>query len=327
MLALEAVEKSVQAPLAVPNDVDDFAYGPDAILRTNNPQAVRRVGLELPTGAFTEQQILASEMRLGARYPEGRSGTIDASIITGQGVQALLGAFDSQIKAAQQIFSRALEEVVGICFQMDEKLFPVTKTSKGVFNGAPYAFEYNPATDVKGDYSVQARYGLMAGLDPSRALIFSLQALQAKLVSREFIIKELPWQMNVSAEMERIEIEEMRDTVAKGLLASVQALPQMVATGQGDPSKLVTQIADVIERRKKGVPIEQAILDVFKPPAPPQIPAGVGAPVEQNQQQAAPGGQSPEQAPPAGPPQQGAPQGGGQPMPPDIAAVLARLRG
>jgi hypothetical protein len=333
MLAMEAVEKSVQAPLAVPNDVDDFAYGPDAILRTNTPQAIRRVGLELPTGAFTEQQMLGSEMRLGARYPEGRSGTIEASIITGQGVQALLGAFDSQIKAAQQIFARALEETVAICFEMDEKLFPTTKTSKGVFNGAPYAFEYNPATDVNGDYSVQARYGLMAGLDPSRALIFSLQALQAKLVSREFIMKELPWQMNVSAEMERIEIEEMRDTVAKGLLASVQALPGMVATGQGDPAKLVTQIADVIEKRKKGMPIEKAILETFQPPAP-KVPAGVVAPVEQGQPGAptnAP--QSPGQAPPAGPPQEGQPQpgqppqGGGQQVPPNVAALLARLRG
>jgi hypothetical protein len=319
MLAMEAAEKSVQAPLAVPNDVDDFAYGPDAIIRTNNPGAIRRVGLELPTGAFTEQQVLAAEMRLGARYPEGRSGTLDASIITGQGVQALLGAFDSQIKAAQQIFSRALEEVVSVCFEMDEALFPVTKTSEGVFNGAPYSFEYNPAQDVKGDYTIQARYGLMAGLDPSRALIFSLQALQAKLVSREFIMQELPWPINVSAEIERIEIEEMRGTLAQGLLASVQALPQMVATGQGDPSKLVTQIADVIDKRKQGVPIEQAILDVFQPPAPPEVPAGVVAPVEQGQAAPPMGGQSPEQAPPQGEQPQG--------TPPNAEAILARLRG
>lgn len=327
MLAMEATEKSVQAPLSVPNDVDDFAYGPDAIIRTNNPQGIRRVGLELPTGAFTEQQVLASEMRLGARYPEGRSGTLDASIITGQGVQALLGAFDSQIKAAQQIFARALEEVVAICFEMDEKLFPGEKTSKGVFNGAPYAFAYDSSKDINGDYSVQARYGLMAGLDPSRALIFSLQALQAKLVSREFIIKELPWQMNVSAEMERIEIEEMRDTLAKGLLASVQALPQMVASGQGDPSKLVTQIANVIEQRKKGMPIEEAILETFQPPAPPEVPAGVAAataPMGAGGQPPTSPQQAPTgEAPPAGPPQ----PGGGATPPPNAAEILARLRG
>jgi hypothetical protein len=127
--------------------------------------------------------------------------------------------------------------------------------------------------------------------------------------------------MNVSAEMERIEIEEMRDTLAKGLLASVQALPQMVATGQGDPTKLVTQIADVIERRKKGMPIEEAILETFQPATPPQSPAGVVAPAEQNQPTPPQGGPAPEQAPPAGPPQ----EGGG--TPPNAAEILARLRG
>ncbi len=40
------------------------------------------------------------------------------------------------------------------------------------------------------DYTVEVRYGLMAGLDPSRALIFSLQAMGGDLVSREFVMSE-----------------------------------------------------------------------------------------------------------------------------------------
>jgi len=84
LLALEAAEKSVQAPLALPNDVQELAFGPDAVLRSQNPQQIRRVGLDLPNAAFTEQAVLQQEMRLGARYPEGRTGNIDASIITGQ---------------------------------------------------------------------------------------------------------------------------------------------------------------------------------------------------------------------------------------------------
>jgi len=321
MLALEAVEKSVQAPLAVPNDVDDFNYGPDAIIRSNTPQGIRRVGLELPTGAFTEQQILSNEMRLGSRYPEGRSGTLDASIITGQGVQALLGSFDSQVKAAQQIFAGVFEKAIAICFEMDEKLFPGKKSTRGVFNGAPYVLDYDPGADIKGDYTVQARYGLMSGLDPSRALIFSLQALQAGLVSRDFIMRELPWAMNVAAEQERIEVENLRQTLTGALAASTQALPQMIATGQGNVAEYITKISKVIKLRQQGKPIEDAISEIFPAPEPqptPQVPAGVGAPVEPSPM--GPGqAPTPEGAPPAGP----SPEGGT----PDIAALLARLGG
>lgn len=316
MLSLEAVEKSVQAPLVVPEDVDDFAYGADAIIRTNNPQGVRKVGVELPTGAFTEQAVLQQEMRMGARYPEGRSGNLEASVITGQGVQALLGSFDTQIKAAQQVFQQVLEQVVGLCFEMDELYFSGKKTSIGAANGAPYELTYDPARDIKGDYTVQARYGLMAGLDPSRALIFSLQALQAGLVSKDFIMRELPWAMNVSTEQERIDIENMRDTLTKALAASAQALPQMVATGQGDAAGLVAKIAQTIQMRAEGKSIEDAVSEVFAPE--PQVPAGVEAPVEQTPQAAAPTGEAgpaPETAPPAGQ------------TPPNVASILSMLGG
>jgi hypothetical protein len=73
---------------------------------------VRRVRLELPNAAFGESQILLDELRQGARYPEARTGGVDASIITGRGVQALLGGFDSQVKAAQMSFRDAFVDVV-----------------------------------------------------------------------------------------------------------------------------------------------------------------------------------------------------------------------
>jgi len=104
MLAMEAAEKSVQSPIVVPMDVQELQLGGDAVIRTNTPSGVRRVELTIPQGAFTEQNLLNQELRIGARYPEGRTGNVNASIVTGQGVQALMGAFDTQVKSAQAIF-------------------------------------------------------------------------------------------------------------------------------------------------------------------------------------------------------------------------------
>lgn len=323
LLAMDAAEKSVMAPLALPNDVQEFAFGPDAILRSANPQAIRRVGLDISPAAFTEQQVLQSEMRMGSRYPEGRSGQIDASVITGQGIQALLGGFDTQIKAGQQILSEALEDVISTCFAMDELLFPGQKNVRGVHQGAPYELVYTPSTDIKGDHTVQVRYGLMSGLDPSRALIFSLQALQADLISRDFVMRELPWSMNVMSEQERIDIEKLRNALTSSIMAASQAIPQMAAAG-ADPSELISKIADVIDLRRGGAAVEDAVKKVFAPAPPPTVPPAAQPPMQPPApEQAGPGagaGQAPVGASPEGAATQ-APQA----APPDIAALLAQM--
>ena len=312
-LAMEAAEKSIQAPLVVPTDVVDMPMGPDAIIRTAQPAGVGRVRLDVPAAAFQEQAALQSELRLGARYPEGRTGTIDASIITGQGVQALLGAFDSQIKAGQTILTEVFEDVVATCFEMDELLFDKEKSVKGIAQGTPYELKYKPSKDIKGDTSIEVRYGLMAGLDPSRALIFSLQALGADLVSKDFIRRELPWSVNVSLEEQRIEIEKMRSNLSAAVTATAQAIPAMAAQGQ-DPSALIQKIADVIERRRNGDTIEAAALAVFTPEQPAQAemtPPGTQGPVEATPSPVAPGQPS-----------------GGVPQPaPDLMSILAGLGG
>jgi hypothetical protein len=294
-LALEAAEKSVQAPLALPNDVQEFSFGPDAVIRSSNPQGIGRVQYNVPSAVFTESQLLQSEMRLGSRYPEGRSGNIDASIITGQGVQALLGAFDTQIKTGQQILSETFQEVIKVCFRMDEIAFDFDKTVNGVSAGAPYEIKYKPSRDIKKDYNIEVRYGLMSGLDPGRALIFALQALGANLVSRDFVMRELPWSMNVTSETERIEIEKLRDSLNGSINALTQAIPQMAVGGQ-DPTPIVEKVARVIDSRRKGMAIEDAVMQTFAPQPAPVTPEGV-SPVEQTVPSApvaAPSGASPE---------------------------------
>ena len=298
LLAMEAAEKSVQAPIVVPGDVQELQLGGDAIIRTNSPAGVRRVDLNIPPGAFTEQQVLLNELRTGTRYPESRTGNIDASIVTGQGVQALMGGFDTQVKSAQAIFASALKDVISICFEMDEALFNFVKTIRGVDAGSPYSLEYTPSKDIKGDYTADVRYGMLAGLNPAQGLIFMLQALGGKLISKDMAMRELPFGINVTQEQEKIEVEEMRNALVGSLQAYTQAIPQLAASG-GDASDIVKKIAQVIKARQKGISIEDAIEDIFTPELPP---AGTEQMVEQT---------SPAPAGPAGGLPLEAPQGGG----------------
>ena len=318
MLAMEAAEKSVQAPIVLPQDVQELQLGGDAVIRTSNPAGVRRVELTLPQGAFTEQQLLNQELRVGARYPEGRTGNIDASIVTGQGVQALMGAFDTQVKSAQAIFATALRDVISLCFEVDEMFFDETKTIRGVDAGSPYALEYKPSKDIKSDYSADVRYGMLAGLNPAQGLIFMLQALGGKLISKDMAMRELPFNVNVTQEQEKIEIEDMRNALIGSLQAYTQAIPQMAAGGQ-DPSDIVRKIAEVIKSRQKGQAIEDAIEEIFAPQAQQVPPAGAQSQVEQTSP-------APASAPVGGP----TPEQGGAELPPaeqapDIQSLLSSL--
>ena len=286
LLAMEAAEKSVQAPIVLPQDVQELQLGGDAVIRTANPQGVRRVELTLPQGAFTEQQLLNDELRVGARYPESRTGNMNASVVTGQGVQALLGAFDTQIKSAQAIFSTALRDVIALCFETDEKIFDEKKTIRGVDAGSPYQVTYLPSKDIKNDYSADVRYGMLAGLNPAQGLIFMLQALGGGLISKDMAMRELPFNVNVTLEQEKIEIEKMREALVGSLASMAQAIPQMSMQGQ-DPSDLVRKMASVINARKQGKTIEEAIEEAFELENPPAgaeeqseqpVPAAPGVP-------------------------------------------------
>ena len=318
LLAMEAAEKSVQAPIVLPQDVQELQLGGDAVIRTANPAGVRRVELTLPQGAFQEQTQLNQELRVGTRYPEGRTGNIDASVVTGQGVQALMGAFDTQVKSAQAIFAAALRDVISLCFEVDEKIFPEEKTIRGVDAGSPYEITYRPAKDIKADYSADVRYGMLAGLNPAQGLIFMLQALGGGLISKDMAMRELPFTVNVTQELEKIEIENMRSGLLSALTASAQAIPQMVAQGQ-DASEIVRNIAAVIKARQKGQSLEDAIEATFAPKQ--QVPSAGGA--EQMVEQPSPA--------PTGAPAEGAlPLEGGEPMAPpqaapDIQTILSSL--
>ena len=304
-LQLEAAQKSVQAPFALPSDVNVLEIGPDATIRSANPEKIRRVGLDIPNGIFQEAATLDEELRVGARYPQGRLGQQSGSIVTGRGVEALMGGFDTQVKTAQAVFAEVFRQVMRIAFIMDEKLFgDVEKEVRGVVSGAPYEISYVPARDIAGDYWVDVSYGMMAGLDPNRALVFGLQARGDKLISRDFLRRQMPWDMNVTQEEEKVEVEELRDALMSAMASYSQALPAMAAQGQ-DPSKIITAMASVIKGRQAGDNIEDLVVAAFAQPAASPEEADAGA------AQGAPG-QSPSGALPGGPqmpqpPQQQAP--------------------
>lgn len=322
MLSLEATQKAVQSPIALPNDIQEFALGPDAIIRSASPEKIRRVPMELPQSSMIANRQLDDELRMGARFPQARSGETDASVVTGRGVQALMGGFDSRIKTAQSMLGDALSEILSLALEMDETIWAdVPKDVHASVNGSPYQLKYTPGKDIKGMYTVTHEYGVMAGLDPNRALVWGLQALGANLISKSFLRRNLPVNMNVSEEEKVIDVEKLREAALMSIQSYSQTLPELAASGQ-DPTQVIKVLGDLIDARKKGTPIEIAISDAFKPKEPQVSPGQMAEdPMAAMSQDPMSGGQMP-----GGPPPGGAP-GGGAPPPQGMQQLLAGLSG
>lgn len=272
MLQLEAASKAVQAPLAVPADVVDVSYGPDAVIRTQQPQNIRRVATEIPQAAFAASQLIREDLAVGGMSPEARTGNIQASVITGKGIEAASAGYSSQIANAQIMIAFALEQAIRKCFKMDEHLWPNTKKSvNGSAQGSPYTFEYTPSKDIKSIYTVEISYGFLSGMAPNNALVFVLQAQAAGLISRDFAARQLPVGINVNEEFDKIDIETMRNSLMQGMSALAQSLPQMVQNGM-DPTSIVHGLAQIVTMKQKGKAIEDAIAEVFAPKPPPPAP-------------------------------------------------------
>jgi hypothetical protein len=279
LLSLEAAQKSVQAPIVMPPDAQELALGPDAVIRTANGQQVRRVPIEVPQAAFAQQSVLDMELRQGSRYPEARGGNVDASIVTGRGVQALMSGFDSQIRTAQAMFAVGFTNLIRKALFVDEVLWgSETKSIRGNADGTPYEIRYRPEKDIKGDYTVDVQYGLMAGLDPNRALVFGLQARGDKLISRDFLRRQMPFALDASEEESKVDIEEMRDALKQAVAGYAQAIPVLAQNGQ-DPGEILARLSEIILGRQRGRSIEEVVAEAFAPEEQPLAPgeAPVGA--------------------------------------------------
>lgn len=290
---LSAAAQAVEAPIAAPNDVTDIAIGPGAVIRSQEPEKIRRVSLDVPQSAFVASQYLANEMEYGAITPEALGGSIDASVVTGKGVQQLMAGYSQQIAMSQETLAWHIKQVAELAFCVDETLWPdETKQIAGRAQSTPYRVTYKPSRDIAGDYSTQVQYGGVAGLDPNRALVFLLQGLGGDLVSKDYVRRHLPSDINPDDEENKIVIEKLRASLVEGLSALVQSIPAMVAQGQ-DPSSVIATAVKALNEVQKGDALEKVMADLFPTPeeqaeqepqadeqagaeAPPGAPPGFG---------------------------------------------------
>src|ERR1044072_3031219 len=182
----------------------------------------------------------------GTRTPASATGDVDASIITGRGVDALNGGYDIQVATGQLVIGDALERALELAFEVDDAFWPDAKKSiSGVINGTPFEETYTPSKDIKGNYRVSVSYGFASGMNPNQALIFLLQLRGDQLVSRDFVQRQLPMDVDVASLQAEVDKEQTTDALKQGVFALLSSIGIMAQQGM-DPTALLTNAAELI---------------------------------------------------------------------------------
>jgi len=127
-------------------------------------------------------------------------------------------------------------------------------------------------------------------------------------------------ELNVTQEEQRVDIEEMRDSLRVALAQYAQAIPALAAQGQ-DPTSIISRIAEVIKGRQKGLQLETIIEKAFAPEEQPEMMVPNMVPEQMSPAGAAP---APASQPTPETPGGAAPAGATRP---DIATLLASIGG
>lgn len=319
-LTMEAGKKSVQAPIAAPMDLVDLPVGPDAIWRTEQGAgAIGRVRLDVPREAFALGDQLQQELQAGARYPGTRSGQVEASVITGRGVQQLSAGYETQIDSAQTILGEALRRSTEYGFRLDEALWPdQTRMIDGTLSGETFHEEWRPGRDVAGHYSCDVTYGFAAGLAPAQKVVMLLQLRADGDIDRDTLRRQLPWDIDVEQMQRSMDVQAVRDA-AVGSVQQILGMAGQMALNGMDPTPLLDGAKKFIKGRQDGEAVEDLLELLFPAPAPPEPQPGTpdAAAAEAGGQ---PGGQ------PAGPPQQQQAPQPGQPGGPGVQDLIAAFR-
>lgn len=270
-LTIEAGHKAVQAPLAVPSDVNELPVGADAVIVTDNPEKIQRVPLQVPPAAFALNQQIQQEMHTGAGYPDTRLGVGPAGGSTGRGISALEGGFDTQIRLGQSILGECLRISTDMCFEMELKLWPNrTKTVSGTLSGESYTLTYRPSKDLAGDTRCDVSYGFASGLSPNQAIVTLLQLRGDGIIGRDTFRRQLPFDVDVDQQQRELDVQLIEDGLKQGLAAGLQAVGQMVAQGQTELAmQFFTAATQIIQGRRQGQDLSELFVQAFQPPAPP----------------------------------------------------------
>ncbi|MDD4985775.1 MAG: phage portal protein [Dehalococcoidales bacterium] len=238
-------DRVVYPMLWVKGDEGQIKIGPHTVNKLSSTGEIGSLSPSVTLQADRDVEMLERFSRILNRNTEVRQGEIQskASYTSAKTLEQLSEAIDTVVGRYWDTISSGLEDVLEMCFKMDQKLWPnEEKSIYGVKKGHRWRDAYTPSVDIDRTH-VDVHYGF--GVGGYQGFLQITQANQAGFFPKRRAMEEMPGVSDVDQLLREIEVETM-DEIA---VASFKA---QAAQGQLDMllwGKLRKEMA------RKGIPL------------------------------------------------------------------------
>ena len=284
VLSIIAMEDAVFTETNIVGEIESGNYkrGRFAINYLSPGSQVAKPTNNLPYQMFQQIDRLERQLRLGASYPVTDDAQSPNSFVTGRGLQELMSSVDLNVREYQLSLKTAMEEIDSKRLEMDEVLNKNKKKPlSGYANGAAFSEQYEPSTDIGGQYATRRVYGVMAGFDEPTKIVSGLQLLQAGIIDKETLQENMDGLENLQKinnritkdEAEQVLFETLKVQATQGDPKATMALVQI----RKNPSEMSSILDKFYTPEEQVSPDEQALLDELgqaQIPGQPPLPQG-----------------------------------------------------
>jgi len=283
-----AMEDSVFTETNISGEIESGQYrkGRFAVNYLAPGTQVSKPQNNMPYQLFQQIDRLERQLRLVGGYPVTDDAQSPNSFVTGAGLQELNGAMSLMINEYREIIKHGLVEMDAKRLELDTILSYSNNITKkpmaGYLNGTAFSENYQPLTDIGGDYRTRRVYGVMAGFDEPQKIVTGLQLLQAGVIDVETLQDNIDGLENIQKVQERIRKNKAENVLFESILSR---------SAQGDSAATMAAIA-IYEN-------PNAITDIMKQfytPEEPQMTPEQMAMIQQQLMAQQGGGQPPSLA-------------------------------
>ena len=184
------------------------------------------------------------------------------------------------------VLQYALQDIDTKRLEFDELALNKKKPLVGRHKGSAFSEMYTPSADIDGNYLTRRKYGAMATFDEAGKVITGLQLLQAGIIDKETMQREMDGLDNLAAINEKITKEKAESVMFDSLLAQAsQGEPKAsmaLVDIYANPNKMAEILKKFYTAEEPQPNQQEAMMAQMMGGGPPQGPGPQGPPSPQD---------------------------------------------
>ncbi len=221
IMSVIAMEDAVFTETNIVGEIESGQYrkGRNAINYLSPGSQVVKPVNNLPYQLFESVSRIERHLRTVAGYPVSDDAISPNSFVTGRGLEELQAGIGAMVNEYHTVLTYALQEVDYKRLELDELGLNKRKPLTGTMNGSAFSENYTPSADIGGNYLTKRKYGAMATFDEAGKVITGLQLLQAGIIDKQTMQREMDGLENLQDINERITRDKAESVMFDSLLA------------------------------------------------------------------------------------------------------------